>query len=246
MEKNDLRKHNYRKKFNEYFKEFVMLFLAVTLGFFAERFREHINQVNDANEFLQSYYNELQQQQFQIKNYTKIFETKIVDCDSLINIYYNHEENKKLYAIRTLIIPAKKIIDLSLITSAYNQMVNSGTLRYVKNAPLREKMAYYNFHIEDIKNFNNHLIEALFNMAPDVGKLEDLHDMVTVSDAHAFNYNHVPNMDSFAIMSNEQRRLLINYYVGYKIQAVSNLGALQELFSENSSLINMVNKQLNK
>ena len=30
------------KKFKEYFLEFLMVFLAVTLGFFAEGLREHI------------------------------------------------------------------------------------------------------------------------------------------------------------------------------------------------------------
>ena len=31
-----------KKNFKEYFLEFLMIFLAVTLGFFAESFREHL------------------------------------------------------------------------------------------------------------------------------------------------------------------------------------------------------------
>jgi len=34
--------HHKKKKFKEYFLEFLMIFLAVTLGFFAENIREHI------------------------------------------------------------------------------------------------------------------------------------------------------------------------------------------------------------
>src|SRR5664279_2784041 len=33
--------HHKPKKWKEYFLEFIMIFLAVTLGFFAENFREH-------------------------------------------------------------------------------------------------------------------------------------------------------------------------------------------------------------
>ncbi len=35
--------HVEKKNFREYFLEFLMIFLAVTLGFFAENLREHIN-----------------------------------------------------------------------------------------------------------------------------------------------------------------------------------------------------------
>ena len=34
--------HHKKKKFKEYFLEFLMIFLAVTLGFFAENIREKI------------------------------------------------------------------------------------------------------------------------------------------------------------------------------------------------------------
>src|ERR1700750_2357010 len=34
--------HHKRKNFKEYFLEFLMIFLAVTMGFFAESYREHL------------------------------------------------------------------------------------------------------------------------------------------------------------------------------------------------------------
>ena len=34
--------HHKRKKIKEYFLEFLMIFLAVTMGFFAESFPEHL------------------------------------------------------------------------------------------------------------------------------------------------------------------------------------------------------------
>jgi hypothetical protein len=36
--------HGEKKKFKEYFLEFLMIFLAVTLGFFAENVREHFDE----------------------------------------------------------------------------------------------------------------------------------------------------------------------------------------------------------
>ena len=43
----------HKKKWSEYIIEFVMLFAAVTLGFFAENAREHISEKNKKKELLE-------------------------------------------------------------------------------------------------------------------------------------------------------------------------------------------------
>jgi hypothetical protein len=42
--------HHEKKPWKEYFLEFLMIFLAVTMGFFAESLREHINERDRAKE----------------------------------------------------------------------------------------------------------------------------------------------------------------------------------------------------
>jgi hypothetical protein len=44
-----------KKNFKEYFLEFLMIFLAVTLGFFAESLREHINDKAKSEQYIQSF-----------------------------------------------------------------------------------------------------------------------------------------------------------------------------------------------
>lgn len=44
----------HKKKWSEYLFEFFMLFVAVTLGFFAENFREHIAENNKKKVLLES------------------------------------------------------------------------------------------------------------------------------------------------------------------------------------------------
>ena len=43
-----------RKNFREYFLEFLMIFLAVTLGFFAESYREYLNERSKESEYMVS------------------------------------------------------------------------------------------------------------------------------------------------------------------------------------------------
>jgi hypothetical protein len=49
--------HHKRKKIKEYFLEFLMIFLAVTMGFFAESLRKHVNENSKENEYINSFSN---------------------------------------------------------------------------------------------------------------------------------------------------------------------------------------------
>jgi len=51
--------HHKKKNFKKYFLEFVMIFLAVTLGFFAEQIREGFVQRSEEKEYIQSFYEDL-------------------------------------------------------------------------------------------------------------------------------------------------------------------------------------------
>ena len=49
--------HVEKKSFKEYFLEFLMIFLAVTMGFFAETIRESITEHDRAEDELKKKYN---------------------------------------------------------------------------------------------------------------------------------------------------------------------------------------------
>ena len=52
--------HVEKKGFKEYFLEFVMIFLAVTLGFFAENIRERIKDSEQGEQYIQSLVEDLE------------------------------------------------------------------------------------------------------------------------------------------------------------------------------------------
>ena len=53
--------HHKKKNFKEYFLEFLMIFLAVTLGFFAENVREHFDEEKTTKQYLEDFRHELLQ-----------------------------------------------------------------------------------------------------------------------------------------------------------------------------------------
>jgi hypothetical protein len=72
-----------KKRFKEYFLEFIMIFLAVTLGFFAETIRENITEHRRAREFAGSMLKDLEEDTAQLKSYREYFNYCANNIDTL-------------------------------------------------------------------------------------------------------------------------------------------------------------------
>jgi len=140
--------HTARKKWTHYFWEFLMLFLAVVCGFFAEYQLEHQIEKDRARQFLQSMVVDVG--------------TNIQNLDSLLIldkiIIANHNElvNWLLQDSATIDrggfaqkMGAVWIRNFLVRKETYEQMKSSGSLRYVGNIEFLKKMMDY----ERITNF---------------------------------------------------------------------------------------------
>ncbi len=90
--------HNKPKKWKEYFLEFLMIFLAVTLGFFAENFREHRAEREQERHIIESLVQCLASDTFQLENIINQTGQNIVHLDNfnkLKNADLSILQNKK-------------------------------------------------------------------------------------------------------------------------------------------------------
>ncbi|HEU4861083.1 MAG TPA: hypothetical protein VFT15_14650 [Chitinophagaceae bacterium] len=140
--------HTARKKWTHYFWEFLMLFLAVVCGFFAEYQLEHKIERDRARQFLQSMVVDVR--------------TNIKNLDSLLTqdkiIIANHDELVNWLLQDSAAIDraafAKKmgavwVRNFLVRKETYEQMKSSGSLRYIGNIEFLKKMMDY----ERITNF---------------------------------------------------------------------------------------------
>jgi len=119
-----------KKNFKEYFLEFIMIFLAVTLGFFAENIREHISDKEKTKVFAASLYQDFKTDSValvQLINYTN---EKIRNIDSLS--FFIHQSKSRisdsnLYLCVIYLISTSPFDNL---TGAYEQIKNTGSLRF--------------------------------------------------------------------------------------------------------------------
>src|SRR5205814_2050083 len=84
----------HKKKWGEYLLEFIMLFLAVFLGFIAENIREHIVEQNRAKEFSGSLVQDLQNDTIAINSQLKIGRLYIAISDSLLELSKTNLEGR--------------------------------------------------------------------------------------------------------------------------------------------------------
>ena len=101
----------HKKKWSEYIIEFVMLFVAVTLGFFAENFREHIAENNKKKELLESVASSFKKDMKSIEFHIQFNEYRrnVSDSlDSLLKVPTDKIEQSLYYHLMTEVLSVVK------------------------------------------------------------------------------------------------------------------------------------------
>ena len=144
----ELHKHpqhvTHKKKWGEYLLEFLMLFLAVFMGFLTENWREHIVEGKRAKDYAITLLQDIKNDTLEMDSTIARYENYIAYADSLLKykemngvdaipsgaVYY--------YALRSL-----TVYRMSFNTSTMEQLKNSGNLRYFRNVELKNKISEY-------------------------------------------------------------------------------------------------------
>jgi hypothetical protein len=137
------------KKVSEYFTEFIMLFAAVTLGFFAENLREHYVEKEREEKFIEIVHEDLLSDINALKKIHKRYQIRIKREDTLINLLSNpnFKRTNDLYylarinSIREFFHPSK---------NGFQQLKNAGGLRLIENIEVIKKIQAYENSVEEM------------------------------------------------------------------------------------------------
>ena len=159
--------HTSRKKWTHYFWEFLMLFLAVFCGFLAENFREHKVEDLRAKEFAKSLVQDLRNDTAAIRYYRKAAKHYISICDTLLDLSSTRLEGPSATRFSFYTRFTYWTARVAWNRTTFEQIKNSGSLRYFKHG-LLEKLMKYDALINDIEreSFNhetrgNNLINSI-------------------------------------------------------------------------------------
>lgn len=131
---------SHKKKWSEYLLEFLMLFLAVSLGFVAENVREHYVEKERAHELLGSVMNDVKSNIKLIDSLVAGNKAIILKNDSAL-LYIETNESISLDSFFNFL----PVISYRYLNNndTYDQMKSSGSLRYIKDSVLLRNIIEY-------------------------------------------------------------------------------------------------------
>jgi hypothetical protein len=169
--------HVEKKNFKEYLLEGLMIFLAVTMGFFAEQIREHFVEAKREKEYIVSMLKELRSDSVQLTNVFKdTARIKKMDSLSLLLLSRNDSQTviKSIYRLADYITVYNS---MTFSRNTLTQLKNGGNMRFVKNADIVDSLnqldnlitsinvqleAYEKITIENIREMYSILDYSLF------------------------------------------------------------------------------------
>ena len=217
--------HTSRKKWTHYFWEFLMLFLAVFCGFMAENIREHKIEQYRAKEFARSLIQDLQNDTAAITTEKKTARLYISIVDSLLKLSKSPLEGRQASEFSFYTRFTYWTVPVSWSRNTFEQIKNSGSLRYFKNGQLLKKMLEYDGIVNEI-NLESNANSIRGNML-----LPLINSIIEPVLHHELSKHFLVSLD---IMSNETRENFFSYYTGSlenkreKIRELLNMVVVQQ------------------
>ena len=160
------------KKWKEYITEFLMLFLAVSMGFIAENLREKHIEDERSEELMHAFVSDVKENQKQLDSII-INNQRTVNYYDSLSLIYGFEKQK---------VDLKKLsesIDLWLYRfsnkkTIFEEMKNSGSLRYIQNKEVLNAILRYEENaslaetrsLMEVDQYNNEFRPAIANIFP--------------------------------------------------------------------------------
>jgi hypothetical protein len=148
-----------KKSFKEYLLEGLMIFLAVTLGFFAESLREHLSDKRIEREYIVSFVEDLKQDTAMFSQIIPLAENNIKGVDTLLNTLlatpYTDSSIRLIYYLKERY--ADRIYPMSYTTRTITQLKNAGGLRLITDKRSSDSINIYNLWLDDVMLIYNTL-----------------------------------------------------------------------------------------
>ncbi len=142
--------HGEKKKLNEYFLEFLMIFLAVTMGFIAENLREHISDRSKESEYVISYIEGLKSDTANLKHVIDFGNKVNTGLDSIITMSRKNMSditNQRLFYT----FAYRYLFQYTVFKSddyVMQQLKNSGGLRLIEKDHVADSLSSYDASTE--------------------------------------------------------------------------------------------------
>ena len=242
------------KNWKEYITEFIMLFAAVTLGFFAENLREHSIISHRIEQNKVAILKDLEQDAITIDSILIDEQNAIKTFDRLLNVLYlakNNRINQEQLIDSIKVFPdiIATTFTLYVNNSSFKNMQSSGLLSYVEEEELKNRLSYYYEVVFKRIESNNVFFDQAgkeFGVTLPIG-IGSLIRKIN-SDSTSYDLNKPSNYLNFMLSLQETKNLLQSEKFIFDIQKYYNQIfvyqlALQKAKEENGKLLKLLKSE---
>jgi hypothetical protein len=216
--------HIEKKNFKEYFFEFLMIFLAVLLGFVAENRREHLVENKRARQYVSSLYEDLRIDDKQLSVLIPKFKEKDMRLDTMLTLLKGISKAIGSNGLYKYYYEPAFYPDFIYTDRTIQQLKNSGGLRLISDRELSDSIIAYDasvkqigIHISEAIADQVHLIRQmngrLFDLrcCPEIGQFEPYSDIKFPENGSLLTYDdkflaeYYNNVQYIRRIFNEQR-----------------------------------------
>jgi hypothetical protein len=233
-----------RKRWQKYFFEFLLVFSAVFLGFWADSFREYLEEKSKEREYMKSMVNDLKNDSLVIIQTNDSILVQIRKIDTIQGLLSSRLEDgsyevKRCYSLSDYI---QKYYPVLFNEGTISQLTSSGNMRLVKKEGVTDNiLAYYSSlkHVEKQGEFYSDGIKQCMNNMFNVYDIEYMRTAITEDSIKRVN----PNGDKLLTTDPFQVKKLIAVMESTKVSANLYLLQLQELYQQASNLLGYLRKK---
>ena len=217
--------HHEKKKFREYFLECIMIFIAVTLGFFAETVRDSISEKHREKDYIVGLISNLRDDTSNLKGLIARNDLELRGIDTLMKISKEHftsvpvQDSIFYYALQyTFTLHTFQFNDLTLV-----QLRNAGGYSLIKTSNVADSIALYESKNNNIKIEEAYYSESFLQIMASFKQMFDL----TLTDKffHLDSLTKKIPSDMYVLVSKDEEKmnqLYNNYWMFTRIVGYYN------------------------
>jgi hypothetical protein len=143
--------HHKTKDFKEYFLEFIMIFLAVTLGFFAESIRENISNRHKESKYMESLVSDLKSDTTETDIAIKRWKGANANLDSLLFLLKQDRSQQNINGMYALL--SRDFFHFNLFkynNKTIEELKSTGDFRLIKKESIANEIMSYDLDMKYI------------------------------------------------------------------------------------------------
>ena len=220
IENMEVHKHphhvTHKKKWGEYFIEFLMLFLAVYLGFLAENYREHQVEKERGKQYIESFYQDLKTDTAKISFIINFDSAKLISIPNLSSCYNTTiQDGKETTYSRDIIKNSFVISGFYKTERTNNQLFNAGGFRLLSKEDA-DSIIMYQKEYDVIKGFQATALQdaqdRIRNTFSKVVNFKAYNQMFNMSKGSLTKLSFNDSVETFPLFFTSDKSLLNQYF----------------------------------